>query len=128
MLRAIYHKINQLLTWFPVVVILGARQCGKTTLAKMLRPDWRYLDLDNPADLARFSNEDPVFYLHHYNRNLIIDEAQSYPPIFDILRGVVDQERNEKNQTGKNRAAVVGAGGGSDWRGRTGHRRHYPSH
>ena len=98
MLRAIYHKINQLLTWFPVVVILGARQCGKTTLAKMLRPDWRYLDLDNPADLARFSNEDPVFYLHHYNRNLIIDEAQSYPPIFDILRGVVDQERNEKNR------------------------------
>ena len=98
MLRAMHSKINQLLSYFPVVVILGARQCGKTTLAKMLRPHWHYLDLDNPADFARFSNQDPVFYLNHYNTDLIIDEAQAYPPVFDILRGVIDQDREQKGR------------------------------
>lgn len=98
MLRSMYDKINRLLTYFPVVVILGARQCGKTTLAKMLRPDWRYIDLDNPADFAHFSNQDPVFYLNHYNCDLIIDEAQAYPPVFDILRGVIDERRELKGR------------------------------
>lgn len=72
MLRAMQDKINQLLLYFPVVVILGARQCGKTTLVKMLRPNWHYLDLDNPADFARFSNQDPVFYLNHYHQDLSV--------------------------------------------------------
>ena len=57
MKREIQDKINQLLTYFPVVVILGARQCGKTTLAKMLRPTWRYIDLDNPADFVNRVNQ-----------------------------------------------------------------------
>lgn len=79
-------------------MILGARQCGKTTLAKMLRPDWRYLDFDNPADLAHFVEHDPVFFLNHYDRNLIIDEAPAYPPVFDILRGIIDQHRELKGR------------------------------
>jgi predicted AAA+ superfamily ATPase len=98
MLRQIRNKINQLLDYFPVVVILGARQCGKTTLAKMLRPHWHYLDLDNPADLAKFADQDPVFYLHHYDHDLIIDEAQAYPPVFDILRGIIDERREQKGR------------------------------
>lgn len=91
-------KINQLLNYFPVVVILGPRQCGKTTLSKTLRPDWHYIDLDNPADLERFKTQDPVFYLNHYNQNLIIDEAQAYPAVFDILRGVIDQNPEQKGR------------------------------
>jgi predicted AAA+ superfamily ATPase len=84
MMRLMFDKINQLLHFFPVVVILGPRQCGKTTLAKMLRPDWHYIDLDNPADLERFKEQDPVFFLNHYNNSLIIDEAQAFPVVFDI--------------------------------------------
>ena len=81
--RILYDKINKLLTYFPAVVILGARQCGKTTLAKMLRPHWHYIDLDNPADFEQFQIQDPVFYLNHYHGDLIIDEAQAYPAVFD---------------------------------------------
>lgn len=98
MFRAMYDKINLLMTYFPVVVVLGARQCGKTTLAKMLRPDWHYIDLDNPADFEKFTLQDPVFYLNHYHQDLIIDEAQAYPPIFDILRGVIDNRREQKGR------------------------------
>ena len=98
MFRSMYNKINLLMTYFPVVVILGARQCGKTTLAKMLRPDWHYIDLDNPTDFETFTTHDPVFYLNHYHQDLIIDEAQAYPPIFDILRGVIDRHREKKGR------------------------------
>jgi len=98
MMRAMYEKINRLLSYFPVVVILGARQCGKTTLAKMLRPDWHYIDLENPADFELFQAQDPVFYLNHYNKDLIIDEAQAYPAVFDILRGVIDNNRDQKGR------------------------------
>lgn len=98
MQRFLFDKINQLLHYFPVVVILGARQSGKTTLAKALRPEWHYIDLDNPLDLEVFQERDPVFFLRQYNRSLIIDEAQSFPAIFDILRGVVDAARDEKNR------------------------------
>ena len=98
MKREIFDKINRLLTYFPMIVVLGARQCGKTTLVKMLRPDWHYIDLDNPADFANFNEQDPVFYLNHYHQDLIIDEAQAYPPVFDILRGVIDQNREQKGR------------------------------
>lgn len=98
MKREAFDKINHLLNYFPAVVILGARQCGKTTLAKALRPSWRYIDLDSPADLARFQEQDPSFYLHHYDHDLIIDEAQAYPAVFDILRGVIDEKREWKGR------------------------------
>ena len=54
--------------------------------------------MDNPVDFAILHDHDPVFYLNHYNRNLIIDEAQAYPLVFDILRGVIDQHREEKGR------------------------------
>lgn len=98
MQRAIQDKINQLLTYFPAVVILGARQCGKTTLARMLRPSWHYIDLDNPSDFEHFKAQDPVFYLNHYHQDLIIDEAQAYPAVFDILRGIIDKRREQKGR------------------------------
>ena len=45
-----------------VVEILGERQCGKTTLSRALRPDWLYIDLENPSDLNRVMH-DPEFFL-----------------------------------------------------------------
>jgi hypothetical protein len=40
--RMLTQKINQLLEMFPVVAIVGSRQCGKSTLVQALRPDWKY--------------------------------------------------------------------------------------
>jgi len=58
--RNLYAKCLKLLDWFPAVAILGARQVGKTTLAKELGKDWTYLDLEQPQDLDRLSY-DPTF-------------------------------------------------------------------
>ena len=91
------RKINKLLDMFPIVVILGARQCGKTTLSKQLRPDWLYLDLESPNDLNRIMS-DPEFFFQQNKQDVIIDEAQKVPEIFSILRGIIDADRELKGR------------------------------
>ncbi len=89
--------INQLLTLFPVVLIVGARQVGKTTLAKICRPDWRYFDLERGSDFDFITN-DFDFFFREYPAHLIIDEAQESPQLFRELRGVIDADRTQKNR------------------------------
>lgn len=95
--RNISEKIERMLRIFPVVALIGARQVGKTVLSKMLRPTWRYVDLENPNDFEHV-HRDPMLYFEHYPSNIIFDEAQNYPQLFEILRGVVDARREEKGR------------------------------
>lgn len=95
--RNMANKVLRLLQQFPVVVILGARQTGKTTLSRQLVPDWKYIDLENPADYERLVH-DPHFFFEQYPEHVIIDEAQEYPELFRTLRGVIDSKRQLKNR------------------------------
>lgn len=95
--RNLTDKINKLLQFFPVVAILGARQAGKTTLAKMLASDWKYFDLENPSDYEQISY-DPEFFFSKYKQHVILDEAQCYPKLFNVLRGVIDADREQKGR------------------------------
>ncbi len=89
--------VSQLLDQFPAVAMIGARQAGKTTLAKQLRPGWRYLDLENPNDYKLISR-DPILYFEQFDSDIIIDEAQLYPELFNVLRGVIDNKRSQKGR------------------------------
>jgi hypothetical protein len=96
---------------FPVVAIVGSRQCGKSTLAKDLRPDWRFYDLESPSDYQLISDDPPAFFAVHKSR-LVIDEAQQYPDLFRILRGVIDADRGQKGRfilTGSSSPHIVKA-------------------
>ena len=95
--RNFEHKAKKTLEMFPVLAILGARQVGKTTLAKTLGAGWKYLDLENPDDYDLITR-DPTFFFQQYPRNVIIDEAQMYPELFSVLRGVIDAQRTEKGR------------------------------
>ncbi len=95
--RNISAKIQRCLVHFPVVVLLGSRQCGKTTLARMLKPDWHYFDLENGSDYD-FITRDFDFFFHQHPASVIIDESQLSPSLFKELRGVVDQERQRKGR------------------------------
>ncbi len=95
--RNLETKINDLLGYFPVMVILGVRQCGKTTLGKMLRPDWHYFDLERGMDFD-FVTRDFEFFVKEHPHSVIIDEAQRYPALFQELRSVVDRDRKHKNR------------------------------
>jgi hypothetical protein len=78
-----------------VVAILGARQVGKTTLARQLvesMPGWaEVFDLEDPQDLARLS--EPMLALKELRGLVVIDEIQRKPDLFEVLRVLVDRPR-----------------------------------
>lgn len=77
---------------FPVVTVIGPRQCGKTTLVRGELPKWRCLDLERPRDW-NILTEDPEGFFAGNPSRVIIDESQRYPPLFPLLRHVVDLDR-----------------------------------
>lgn len=80
-----------------VVAVLGARQCGKTTLAGMYadqyvsQPVTRF-DLEDPTHLARLDS--PKLALEGLHGLVVIDEVQRSPDLFEILRVLVDRRNN----------------------------------
>ncbi len=92
--RNISNKINRLLEMFPAVAILGARQCGKTTLSKALKPNWLYVDMEKPSDFNRI-DLDPELFFSQNNEHVIINEAQISSRVFEVLRGVIDSNRKQ---------------------------------
>ena len=94
---------------FSVVAIIGPRQCGKSTLVQQLRPDWKYYDLESPDDYQLISS-DPISFFALNHDNIIIDEAQQYPELFKVLRGVIDKDRNKKGRfilTGSSSPSII---------------------
>lgn len=83
----------ELIHFSPVVAILGPRQSGKTTLAKMLETD-HYFDLENPRDLARLEHAQVT--LEKLEGLVVIDEIQLRPELFPLLRYLVDQQERTR--------------------------------
>ena len=94
--RRIQEDITKSLKQFPAVGLVGPRQAGKTTLAKMITDKFGkpaiYLDLENPQDFQKL--DDAQLYLQQFQNYLIIlDEAQRKPELFPLLRSMIDQDR-----------------------------------
>lgn len=88
-----FKQIQNFINDFPVTAIIGARQCGKTTLAKQFPLD-HYFDLENPRDLARF--EQPLLTLENLRGLIGIDEIQRKPDLFPLLRHLTDRKKKQK--------------------------------
>ena len=109
--RAAQKKVEKLLKMFPVVAVVGSRQCGKSTFVNHLRPQWKYYDLESP-DHYQLISSDPVAFFSIHHDSVIIDEAQQYPPVFKILKGAVDGDRKKKGRfiiTGSSSPTIVKA-------------------
>lgn len=85
-------RLRELARQFPAVAILGARQVGKTTLARQVFPGLRYVDLEDPRTAQRF-RDDARLALDALAGGAILDEAQAVPELFAALRGAIDAER-----------------------------------
>jgi predicted AAA+ superfamily ATPase len=86
-------QVMQRLTDRRVLLLSGARQCGKTTLAKQLRSDTvEYVTLDDP--IAREAAQaDPLGFVRRKARTLIIDEIQRAPDLLPAIKLVVDEDQ-----------------------------------
>ena len=90
-LRALQHYILEVSKNFPVVSITGPRQSGKTTLCKILFPDYDYYNLESDYDMEIVSNNLHDF-LREKRKGLIIDEAHNLPKLFSEIQVAADED------------------------------------
>ncbi|MDE6128820.1 MAG: AAA family ATPase, partial [Lachnospiraceae bacterium] len=91
--RTMEEKLNNLAEHFPVVIVCGARQVGKTTLLKQMqkkRGELQYVTLDYPS-LRSLAKEDPELFLQQYQPPVIIDEIQYAPELLPFIKIRVDK-------------------------------------
>lgn len=87
--------VRRALRDMPVVLLHGARQTGKTTLAKSIaasKAGMRYLTLDDAATLAA-ARADPVGFVEGVGNAVVIDEVQQAPELFPAIKSSVDRQR-----------------------------------
>ena len=80
---------------FPIVALLGPRQVGKTTLAHMFKESYaevHFFDLEDPEDLALLNS--PKQTLNNLHGLIIIDEVQTKPDLFPLLRALADNNKH----------------------------------
>ena len=89
--RQATQRLNRLAKQFPVVLITGPRQAGKTTLSKMSFPNHSYVSFEN-LDTAVRADDDPRGFLHQYSKGAIFDEVQRVPKLLSYLQQMVDED------------------------------------
>ena len=93
--RSIEQVINEYKEQFPILLLTGPRQVGKSTLFKELfQPEYKYFSLDDPILKEQIVN-DPRLFLKNNPEKLIIDEVQYAPSIFPYLKMKVDENRED---------------------------------
>ena len=100
--RWIKERLQKAIAQAPAVALLGARQVGKTTLAKTIAKETNsiYLDLEAPEDLLKL--RDPASFLSlHSDKLVILDEIQRAPDLFTVLRGLIDKGREQGRGYGR---------------------------
>jgi uncharacterized protein len=93
--RSDRKRVLEYMEIFPAVAILGPRQSGKSTLAKLIGqsiPGFIYLDLENSADLRRIEDVQLLFD-HNPDVTICLDEVQHLPGLFPELRSIIDKDR-----------------------------------
>lgn len=93
--RSLTPFVAEALTDTPVVLLLGARQVGKSTLAKTIlesHPEGRYLSLDDPA-VRRAAEVDPMGFVAQSKGLTVLDEIQLAPHLFREIKAEVDKDR-----------------------------------
>jgi len=93
--RTIEKFIGKAARHFPVILLTGARQVGKTTLLRNIaEPERQYITLDDPVVL-QLAKADPALFLQRYRPPLIIDEIQYAPELLPYIKIIVDRTRKK---------------------------------
>ncbi len=106
--REINTELVDLALHYPVVMITGPRQAGKTSLARQVFPDKPYYSIENP-DVRQQISTDPRAFFTSNPDGAIIDEFQRYPEILSYIQGIVDGKKQNGQfvLTGSNNVSML---------------------
>jgi predicted AAA+ superfamily ATPase len=90
--RQLEKRLLELAVHFPVIVLVGARQVGKTTLLKTLFPSANYVVFDPTVDVEQ-ARQDPDLFLQNHSCPLILDEIQYAPEVVAAIKRQIDRNR-----------------------------------
>lgn len=91
--RSISNLLKNISETFPVLLLTGPRQVGKTTLLEHLKEEERsYVTLDD-LDERALAKKDPALFLQRHKTPLMIDEVQYAPELFSAIKIIVDKEK-----------------------------------
>lgn len=91
--RRISAAVMEAAKYYPVIILTGPRQTGKTTLAKNLFESFSFTNLEE-ADTRAFAKEDINAFLDNLGDNAIIDEVQNLPEILSSIQARVDKDKS----------------------------------
>lgn len=93
--RAIEDTVIKISAMFPVLLVTGPRQVGKTTLLqKLSSPERKYVTLDDP-DIRYLAKHDPALFMQRYTPPVLIDEIQYAPELLPYIKIHVDSEKQK---------------------------------
>jgi len=91
-IRNINTSFQKILKQYPILVMTGPRQSGKTTMLRETLTNYRYVSLEDPDNRA-FATTDPRGFLKEYDNQVIFDEVQQTPHLFSYLQSIVDENK-----------------------------------
>lgn len=109
--RILAAKLRRMVGQFPVVVVSGARQVGKSTLLKHELPDWQAVVFDPVTDVGN-ARQDPDLFLDNHRSPLILDEIQFVPELVAAIKRRVD--RSDTRSAGR-KAGMYVLTGSQQW-------------
>ena len=105
-IKEAFERVN---SFFPIVLVIGARQVGKSTfLRKVAEPTRKYVSLD-PLDIQKQAREDPRLFLANNPAPVIFDEIQNIPELLPYIKAVVDEVRQTSPEKAKGMFWLTGS-------------------
>lgn len=95
--RDLEKRLQASLERFPVILVTGARQTGKSTLLRKQLPNYQYITLDDMLSRELALN-DPLLFLSQHKAPLIIDEIQYAPNLLSYIKMIIDENRHQYGQ------------------------------